>query len=204
MQTPRQNNGTLTGEACARSAPLRPSDYAIVGAQSDGSEPVRRRPKEPQSEARSQSVRRARSADLAQLANTRNAPEREHRSSAPERRAVAPWDSAISTHLELARRPRWPHRTTAIARRAAIRDAPKRPLASKADLVAASRAASCGMARGYPLAARVSRARGLLGSEDLGRSHRREALGGDEGHQLGCGQHDERQSDRLEPRAHRP
>jgi hypothetical protein len=36
---------------------------------------------------------RARSADLAHSANTRNAPEREHRSSAPERRAVAPWGS---------------------------------------------------------------------------------------------------------------
>jgi hypothetical protein len=31
------------------------------------------------------------SADLAHSANARNAPEREHRSSAPERRAVAPW-----------------------------------------------------------------------------------------------------------------
>src|SRR5918996_4389176 len=37
------------------------------------------------------STHRDRSADLAHPANTRNAPEREHRSSAPERRAVAPW-----------------------------------------------------------------------------------------------------------------
>jgi site-specific recombinase XerD len=44
---------------------------------------------------------------------------------------------------------------------AAMRDAPKRQLASKADLVAASRAASCRLAaRGDPLAGQVSRARG--------------------------------------------
>jgi hypothetical protein len=42
---------------------------------------------------------RARTADLAHSRNTRNAPEREHRSSAPERRAVAPWDSARSAPL---------------------------------------------------------------------------------------------------------
>jgi hypothetical protein len=55
---------------------------------------------------------------------------------------------------------RRPLRTTAIARRTAVPDAPKRQVASKADLVAASRAASCGMARGDPQAGRVSRARG--------------------------------------------
>jgi ClpX C4-type zinc finger len=53
------------------------------------------------------------SADLAHDANTRNAPEREHRSSAPERAAVAPWGQAPNG-ASVAGQPARPrsHRTT--------------------------------------------------------------------------------------------
>jgi hypothetical protein len=44
-------------------------------------------------------VSKRRSADLAHPANTRNAPEREHRSSAPERGAVAPVGLGTGRHL---------------------------------------------------------------------------------------------------------
>jgi hypothetical protein len=55
---------------------------------------------------------RHRSVDLAHYANSRNAPEREHRSSASERAAVVPWGQAPNGASVAGRQPSERHRTT--------------------------------------------------------------------------------------------
>ena len=94
------------------------------------------------------------SADLAHSANARNAPEREHRSSAPERRAVAPWATYRTAPLRSLTGRRLPRRTTARAHAAgtdpggggrhALRDRSEAPRGNGAPRLAGQAAAKAG------------------------------------------------------------